>query len=99
MSRQLINQYYTKLERIIQYGGSRNETAIRQAFYALLNEYANKKNLELITEIRIKATKGNEVNPDRVNSTLMNNWHLISVVFMCEAQSAETVTSRRLKND
>jgi predicted helicase len=66
MSRQLINQYYTKLERIIQYGGSRNETAIRQAFYALLNEYANKKNLELITEIRIKGTKGNEVQPDGV---------------------------------
>jgi predicted helicase len=66
MSRQLINQYYTKLERIIQYGGSRNETAIRQAFYALLNDYANKKNLELITEIRIKGTKGNEVQPDGV---------------------------------
>jgi predicted helicase len=66
MSRQLINQYYTKLERIIQYGGSRNETAIRQAFYPLLNEYANKKNLELITEIRIKGTKGNEVQPDGV---------------------------------
>jgi hypothetical protein len=66
MSRQLINQYYTKLERIIQYGGSRNETAIRQAFYALLNDYDNKKNLELITEIRIKGTKGSEVQPDGV---------------------------------
>jgi hypothetical protein len=45
MSRELINQYYTKLERIIQYGGSRNETAIRQAFYSLLNDYANKKKI------------------------------------------------------
>ncbi|MBI1769498.1 MAG: N-6 DNA methylase [Bacteroidetes bacterium] len=66
MSRQLINQYYSKLDRIIQYGGSRNETAIRQAFYPLLNDYANKKNLELITEIRIRGTKGNEVQPDGV---------------------------------
>lgn len=66
MSRQTINQYYTKLQRIIQYGGSRNETAIRQAFYVLLNEYANKRNLELITEIRIKGTKDNDVQPDGV---------------------------------
>ena len=66
MSRQLINQYYAKLDRIIQFGGSRNETNIRSAFYTLLNEYANKKNLELITEIRIKGTKGNEVQPDGV---------------------------------
>jgi hypothetical protein len=48
MSRQIINQCYTKLERIIQYGGSRNETAIRQVPYSLLNEYANKKNLPLV---------------------------------------------------
>jgi len=45
MSRQLINQYYNKLERIIQYGGSRNETAIRTALHLLINDYTNKKNL------------------------------------------------------
>jgi predicted helicase len=66
MSRQLINQYYTKLERIIQYGGSRNETAIRSALYSLINEYANKKNLELVTEIPIRGTKGSNVFPDGV---------------------------------
>jgi hypothetical protein len=38
MSKQLIHQYYTKLERIIQYGGSRNETAIRSALYSLIND-------------------------------------------------------------
>jgi predicted helicase len=66
MSRQVINQYYTKLERIIQYGGSRNETAIRSALYSLINDYANKKNLELVTEIPIRGTKGANVFPDGV---------------------------------
>ena len=73
MSRQVINQYYNKLERIIQYGGSRNETAIRSALYSLINEYANKKNLELVTEIPIKGTKGVNVFPDGV---LKNALHL-----------------------
>jgi predicted helicase len=66
MSKQLIHQYYTKLERIIQYGGSRNETAIRSALYSLINDYANKKNLELVTEIPIRGTKGSNVFPDGV---------------------------------
>jgi hypothetical protein len=66
MSKQLIHQYYNKLERIIQYGGSRNETAIRSALYSLINEYANKKNLELVTEIPIRGTKGANVFPDGV---------------------------------
>jgi hypothetical protein len=66
MSRQIINQYYNKLERIIQYGGSRNETAIRSALYSLINDYANKKNLELVTEIPIRGTKGTNVFPDGV---------------------------------
>ncbi|MCA6408938.1 MAG: N-6 DNA methylase, partial [Cytophagales bacterium] len=66
MSKQLIHQYYTKLERIIQYGGSRNETAIRSALYSLINDYANKKNLELVTEIPIRGTKGANVFPDGV---------------------------------
>jgi hypothetical protein len=66
MSRQLIHQYYNKLERIIQYGGSRNETSIRTAFQILVNDYANKRNLELVTEVAIKGTKGANVKPDGV---------------------------------
>ena len=30
MSIQLIQQYHTKIERIIRYGGSRNESALRR---------------------------------------------------------------------
>jgi hypothetical protein len=45
MSVQLINQYYTKREKLIQVGGSRNELSIRDAFKDLLNHYTEKKNL------------------------------------------------------
>jgi len=45
MSVQLINQYYTQREKLIQFGGSKNELSIRDAFKDLLNHYAEKKNL------------------------------------------------------
>src|SRR5208283_4344064 len=66
MSLQLINQYYSNLDRILRFGGSRNETAIRSAFYKLLNEYAHKRDLELVTEISCIGTKGKAVNPDGI---------------------------------
>ena len=40
MSLQLISQYQAKLERLIAYGGSRNETSVRAAFQDLLDRYA-----------------------------------------------------------
>ena len=66
MSVQLINQYYSKLDRILRFGGSRNETAVRSAFYNLLNEYAHKRDLELVTEISCMGTKGKPVTPDGI---------------------------------
>jgi|GEM_PF-2462467 len=36
MSLQLIQEYHHKVQEILQYGGSRNETAIRPAFQKLL---------------------------------------------------------------
>lgn len=45
MSVQLINQYYTKREQLIQFGGSKNELSICDALKDLLNHYAEKKNL------------------------------------------------------
>src|SRR4030067_241990 len=64
MSNQLINQYYTQRDKLIQYGGSRNELSIRDAFKDLLNHYAEKKNLMLISEVRVQGTKGEKVQPD-----------------------------------
>ena len=40
MSIQLIQQYHAKVERIIRYGGSRNERALRKPFQDLLEQYA-----------------------------------------------------------
>ena len=43
MSIQLINQYYTKRDKLIQFGGSKNELNIRDASKDPLNHYAEKK--------------------------------------------------------
>ena len=61
MSRLLVTQYYTEVERIIQYSGCRNEASIRFAFHKLLNEYCKTKNFELVAEKRYKTTK---IRPD-----------------------------------
>lgn len=39
MSLKLIQEYHHKVQEILQYGGSRNETAIRPAFQKLLEQY------------------------------------------------------------
>ena len=66
MSRQLIQQYYSKVDKVIQYGGVRNETAIRGAFHDLLNQYAEKRNLLVVEECPVQGTKGRNVIPDGV---------------------------------
>jgi predicted helicase len=43
-----IKQYYSEVEKIIHYGGSKKETAIRTAFYNLLNVYADPYSLARI---------------------------------------------------
>ena len=53
MSIQLIQQYYTKVEQIIRYGGSRNEVSLRKPFQDLLERYARSKNLVLVAEVEI----------------------------------------------
>ncbi|MCP4608600.1 MAG: hypothetical protein GY845_07790 [Planctomycetes bacterium] len=51
MSLQLIQQYHPKVDKIIQYGGSCNESALRFTFQTLLEQYCTGKNLELIAEM------------------------------------------------
>ncbi len=64
MSKQLISQYYTKVDKLIQFGGSRKETSVRNEFYNLLSHYGEKKNLVLVAELPIRGTKGKDVTPD-----------------------------------
>ncbi len=43
MSIQLINQYYTKRDKLIQFGGSKNELSICDAFTESPNYFSEKK--------------------------------------------------------
>jgi hypothetical protein len=71
MSRQLINKFYNRLHELIQFGGSRNEMSIRDAFRDLLNEYATRKDLRLVSELKVMGTKGRDVTPDGVLKNAM----------------------------
>ena len=51
MSKQLINAYRNQLDKIIRFGGTKNETSVRRAFISLINSYAEKKNLLLVEEV------------------------------------------------
>ena len=64
MSKQFIQQYYNKTDRIIQFGGSNKETSIRREFANLLSQYADNQNLMLVDELTIKGTNGNAIRPD-----------------------------------
>jgi predicted helicase len=75
MSIHAIKQYHLEVEKIILYGGTKKETAIRNAFYNLLNEYANQKGLIMVPEITIKTEKGKNISPDgTLKDSLRQNW-------------------------
>ncbi|ACB50447.1 hypothetical protein cce_1097 [Crocosphaera subtropica ATCC 51142] len=72
MSRLLISQYQTEVERIIQYGGSRHESSIRNAFQSLLNEYCKTRDFLLIPELQYK---DQNIRPDgTVKDALRLDW-------------------------
>ncbi|MBU4487182.1 MAG: N-6 DNA methylase [Candidatus Delongbacteria bacterium] len=66
MSKVLINQYYSNLDKAVQFGKSMNETSIRNYFWNLLNDYAHKHHYEMITEVSCRGTKGKTVRPDGI---------------------------------
>ncbi|HEY5326719.1 MAG TPA: type ISP restriction/modification enzyme [Mucilaginibacter sp.] len=70
MSKQLINQYYNNLDRAIQFGKSTNETAMRDHFWILLNDYARKQNYEVVKEVSCLGSKGKKVYPDGIVKNL-----------------------------
>lgn len=75
MSIHAIRQYQNEVEKIIHFGGSKKETAIRNAFYNLLNDYAKQKGLMIVPEITIKATNGKNVTPDgTLKDVLRQDW-------------------------
>lgn len=75
MSVQLIQQYYAKVEKLIQYGGTRNESTLRKAFQDLLEHYARPKNLLLVPEVEYVTKKGYRVYPDgTLKDALRQDW-------------------------
>ena len=75
MNKYSINQYQKEVENIIRFGGTKNETSIRNSFLNLLNEYAKQKGLMLIPELYIKGTNGKNVKPDgTLKDSLRQDW-------------------------
>lgn len=75
MSLFLVKEYLNQVEKTIHYGGSRNESSIRNAFFILLNHYAKQKDLMLIPELSIKAPSGKTVIPDgTLKDSLRQDW-------------------------
>lgn len=75
MSTHSIHQYQNEVEKIIHFGGTKKETAIRNAFYDLLNDYAKQKGLMIVPEVTIKGTNGRNVTPDgTLKDMLRQDW-------------------------
>jgi predicted helicase len=75
MSIYLIKKYKEEVEKLIQYGGSRNEGAISSAFQNLLNSYCKAKSLLLIPQLEIKTKDGKTIKPDgTVKDSLRLDW-------------------------
>ena len=75
MSVHAIRQYRVELANIIKYGGTTKETAIRSAFFNLLNEYAKQRGWMMVAEISIKTRAGKIVTPDgTLKDSLRLDW-------------------------
>ena len=75
MSIELIQKYYAEVEKLIRYGGSRNESSLRRAFINLLESYAASKNLVLVPEVEVRTPAGKRVIPDgTLKDALRQDW-------------------------
>src|SRR4030066_803839 len=75
MSIQLIHQYYAKVDKMIRYGGTRNESTLRKTFQDLLEQYAHSKGLELVPEVEYVTKTGRKVYPDgTLKDALRQDW-------------------------
>jgi len=70
-----IHQYRIEVEKLKDFGGTKKETAIRNAFYNLLNEYARQRGLIMVAELSIKTPSGKTVTPDgTLKDSLRQDW-------------------------
>ncbi|QLC23614.1 N-6 DNA methylase [Parasphingopyxis algicola] len=59
MSRQLINEYRSELDRIVKVGGSLNEGSVRDAFQGLLKSWGRSHDLTYLSEHKMTGSGGN----------------------------------------
>jgi len=70
-----IHLYRAEVEKLKDYGGTKKETAIRNAFYNLLNDYARQRGLVMVAEVSIKTSGGKTVTPDgTLKDSLRQDW-------------------------
>ncbi|MDR1923127.1 MAG: N-6 DNA methylase [Planctomycetaceae bacterium] len=75
MSIDSIHKYISEVEKIIDFGGTKKETAIRNAFYNLLNDYAKQRGLMMVAEVSIKTRNGKIITPDgTLKDALRQDW-------------------------
>jgi predicted helicase len=75
MSHHSIHLYHAEVEKLKDYGGTKKETAIRNAFYNLLNDYARQQGLMMVAEVSIKVPGGKTVTPDgTLKDSLRQDW-------------------------
>ena len=75
MSYHSLHHYHTEVKRLIHFGGTANETAIRNAFYTLLNDYARQRGLMMVAELSVKTSGGKIVTPDgTLKDSLRQDW-------------------------
>ncbi len=72
MLKNSINKYYNTIAKIKQAGGTKNESVLRRAFAELLQDYANKKDLQLVEEAPYKTAR---IRPDgTLRTTMQLDW-------------------------
>jgi predicted helicase len=70
-----IHLYHAEVEKLKDFGGTKKETAIRNAFYNLLNDYARQRGLVMVAEVSIKTPSGKTVTPDgTLKDSLRQDW-------------------------
>lgn len=70
-----IKEYHDEVEKIIQYGGTKKETANRNTFYNLLNVYAKQNGFILIPEVTVMDANGRNETPDgTLKDSLWQDW-------------------------
>lgn len=76
MTVQAIRNYQSRVQQLIRYSGSHNESALRNAFHTLLDQYASGRKLLVVPEVEYRRSRrGSRVVPDgTLKDVLRQDW-------------------------